>query len=235
MPEPASTSRRAGRHLASVVVFSLIVLVTLGLDLWFKAWSFRNVADQPLILERDPDDGTTLVQTRDGAGKLFVQPRARENEPASAIPYHEGKVIVPGIFALRLTINTGAVFGLGKGKQWIFVVVSILAVFVISFVFHRSDAKAKWFHITLALILGGALGNMYDRAMFNGVRDMCLLFPGVKLPFGWHWPAFVGGSDEVYPWIFNVADAALVIGVISLFIISWRGDKPKPADPAKPG
>ena len=235
MADTPSTSHHAGRHLASVIVFSIIVLVTLGSDLWFKAWSFRNVADQPLILDRDPEDGTTLVQTRDGADKLIIQQRARESEPASAIPYHEGKVVVPGILALRLTINTGAVFGLGKGKQWVFVVISIVAVFVISFVFYRSDAKAKWFHITLALILGGALGNMYDRALYNGVRDMCLLFPGVKLPFGWSWPQFLGGSDEVYPWIFNIADAALVIGVISLFIISWRADMRKQADPAKSG
>lgn len=235
MADTPSISPHAGRHLASVVVFSLIVLGTLGLDLWFKAWSFRNVADQPLVLERDPEDGTTLVQVADKSGKLIVQPRARQFEPASAIPYHEGKVVVPSVLALRLTINTGAVFGLGKGKQWVFVAISILAVFVISYVFYRSDAKAKWFHITLALILGGALGNMYDRAMYNGVRDMCLLFPGVKLPFGWSWPGFVGGSDEVYPWIFNIADAALVVGVISLFIISWRVDKPKPADSAKSG
>jgi len=230
MPDSTASRLMAGRHLPAVVLFVLIVVATLGLDLWFKAWAFRNVADQPILLDRDAEDGTTLVQTLDGAGKLVTHPRAREHEPASAIPFHEGKVVVPNILALRLTINTGAVFGLGKGKQWVFVVVSVFAVIIISLVFFRSDARSKWFHITLALILGGALGNMYDRAMYNGVRDMCLLFPGVKLPFGWHWPGFVGGSDEVYPWIFNIADAALVVGVISLFFISWHSDRQKQAD-----
>lgn len=232
MPETPPPIQRAGKHLPCVLLFTCIVAVTLGLDLWFKAWSFRTVAGEPLILDRDPADGTTIVQTHDSAGKLIIQPRARAGEPASAIPYHAGITIVPKVLALRLTINTGAVFGLGKGKQWVFVIVSVLAVGVISAVFYRSESKAKLLHITLALILGGALGNMYDRVLFNGVRDMCLLFPGVKLPFGLSWP---GGADEIYPWIFNIADAALVVGVITLLIFTWRTDKPKPVDPPKPG
>ncbi len=234
----------AGRHPPSILLFVLIVVAIVGADLWFKAWSFSHVAGEPLVLDRDPEDGTTLVQTRGKDGRLIIQQRARDSEPASAIPFHEGMTVIPKILDLRLTINTGAVFGLGKGKQWMFVIVSIVAVIVISYIFLRSASRAKWFHITLAMILGGALGNMYDRTMFNGVRDMCLLLPGMKLPFGLSWPQFLGGSSEVYPWIFNIADAALVIGVISLIIFTWRVDAtrtattagtPRPDGPAKSG
>jgi len=48
-----------------------------------------------------------------------------------------------------------------------------------------------------------------------------LLFPGVKLPFGWRWP---GGAEGLYPWIFNVADICLVAGLCVLVILMWRED-----------
>ena len=56
---------------------------------------------------------------------------------------------------------------------------------------------------------------------------MLLLFPGVKLPFGWHWP---NGSDGLYPWIFNVADACLVIGLFFLMILMYRHERKMQAD-----
>jgi signal peptidase II len=232
MSDPTPSPTIAGRHAPSIILFIVIVLATLAADLAVKTWAFHNVAGEPLVLDRDPADGTTIVQTRDSTGELITRPRLRNGEPASAIPPHDPITIAPKLLALRLTINTGAVFGLGKGKQWVFVIVSILAVGVISYVFCKSSSKSRLFHITLALILGGALGNMYDRVHYNGVRDMCHLFPGVKLPFGWSWP---GGADEVYPWIFNIADAALVVGVLILLALTWRADKKKPADQSKPG
>jgi len=233
MPDPTTPIvKPAGRHLHSVLLFVCVFVGVLAADLFFKYWSFDHVAGEPIVLGRDPADGTTRVQLRDDAGNLVVSQRARPDEPATAIPHHEGITVVPKILALKLTINTGAVFGLGKGKQWAFVIISVLAVGVISFVFYKSNSKSRLFHITLAMILGGALGNMYDRVLYNGVRDMCHLFPGVKLPFGWTWP---GGASDIYPWIFNIADAALVVGVCILLVLTWRADKPKPAGQSTPG
>jgi signal peptidase II len=74
-------------------------------------------------------------------------------------------------------------------------------------------------HFGLALILAGALGNLYDRIMYGAVRDMLYLFPGVKLPFGITWP---GGNPELYPWIFNIADAALCVGVVLIILTMLR-------------
>ena len=44
------------------------------------------------------------------------------------------------------------------------------------------------------MILAGALGNLWDRVMYDAVRDLFLLFPGVNLPFGWSWPVVRKGS-----------------------------------------
>ncbi|MCE9591016.1 MAG: signal peptidase II [Planctomycetes bacterium] len=193
-------SRPAGRDALSVAWFVGLTLVLLAADLWVKEWSFAHVAGVRVTrLERSAVD------------QLFW----------AEYP-HEPMVLIPHVLSLRLTTNTGAVFGLGKGSQWLFAAVSIVALVVITRVFYRLPARAFLSHAALAMILSGALGNLYDRVMFHAVRDMFYLFPGVRLPFGWHWPH---GVDEVYPWIFNLADAALVVGVILMILVMWRNDR----------
>jgi lipoprotein signal peptidase len=95
--------------------------------------------------------------------------------------------------------------------------------------FVRSNARAWVLHAALALLLAGAGSNLYDRGAIGSVRDMLWLFPGVRLPFGWRWP---GGSDELYPWIFNVADAAMCVALVLLLVLVYRSDRkrPLPAD-----
>ncbi len=218
--------QRAGRHRPAVALFVLITLVALSADLLSKHLAFKYVAVSEIKLSRDPDNGTTVVNVRDEeTGGWTVSPQLREGTPASARVLVEqaefGRIVIPKVFALKLTINTGAVFGIGKGAQWFFIVVSLVAVLFISIVFARSPRDQRWLHICLALILAGAIGNLYDRMLYNGVRDMCFLFPGVDLPFGLSWP---GGTTSLYPWIFNVADAALVVGVLILLVTVWRKD-----------
>jgi signal peptidase II len=194
---------QAGKCPLAVVVFGVVVLVTLGSDLALKHFSFKWVADQPVYLNLD-------------------QP--------GAIPVHDSIVVVRGLLNLHLTANTGAVFGLGKGAKWVFVVVSVVAIAVIMRLFWRSRSNAWILHVALALILAGALGNLYDRVMYSAVRDMLHLFPGAKLPIGLHWPGN-GHSDELYPWLFNLADAALMVGVglvLMMGLLSKPQRQPKP-------
>lgn len=188
------------------MLFIACTLGVLAADLWFKAWSFRHIAGEPVLLD----------------------PRRPE---MPGIPYHEPVTVVPYLLSLRLWTNTGAVFGIGKGGQWFFALVSLVATIVIGTVFWRSDPRTpriRVMHVALALILGGAWGNLYDRIRFNAVRDMFWLFPEVKLPFGWHWPG-VNGSGDLYPWLFNIADAALVVGVSMLMFLLWQTETPAPA------
>ena len=65
------------------------------------------------------------------------------------------------------------------------------------------------------MILAGGMGNLYDRIAFSVVRDFLHMFPGGKLPFDWHWP---GGSTELFPWVFNVADLLLLVGMTLLLL-----------------
>ena len=140
-----------------------------------------------------------------------------------SVPDHEAVGVIPYILSLKLVPNRGAVFGIGQGHRLVFVLVGVVAVIVVVIAFVRSAAHRRFLHVALALILAGALGNLYDRVIFGMVRDMLWLFPGVKLPFGLTWPG--SGSDELYPWVFNIADASLLIGLGILMLGMYREDK----------
>lgn len=187
----------AGRSGSAIILFLAVAMGTLVADLLLKSWSFANVAGQPVVITPENVDWP--------------------------VPHHDGVVIIPSVLHLKLTKNLGAVFGIAQGGWLFFIVITFIALVVIGTVFWRSPRRARIMHIALGLVLGGAIGNLYDRLMFGAVRDMLYLFPGVKLPWGMHWPQFLGGSDELYPWIFNLADAALCVGVILILLSMMRG------------
>jgi signal peptidase II len=197
-PKTVSGHDRAWRDARSIVTFVFVAAALLTVDLVTKAVAFERVAGYPVTLERNE------------AGHVIQ------------VPPHEPIIVIPKILGLHLTANEGAVFGLGRGARWMLVGFSMLAVGIVSYVFSRSDRRSRVLHITLAAVLAGALGNLYDRVIYGVVRDMCWLFPRVKLPFGWHWP---DGSDGLYPWIFNIADVCLVGSLIVLMVIMWRHDR----------
>src|SRR5690606_3926367 len=87
-----------------------------------------------------------------------------------------------------------------------FVAVPVVAIFVISFLVYKTEARAKLQVISLSLILAGAVGNLIDRVRFGYVVDF--------LDFHWkevyHWPAF------------NVADSSIVVGVGIWLVLSFQ-------------
>ena len=108
---------------------------------------------------------------------------------------------------LRTTLNGGAVFGIGKGMSLLFILVSLLAMAFVVYVFMSSDRRHWLMHVALGLILAGAAGNLYDRVFNQGmVRDFIFIM-------------------HDWPWIFNVADAMLCIGV-PLLILCWIMQSP---------
>ena len=95
-------------------------------------------------------------------------------------------------------VNHGALFGLGQGRKatanWFFAGVSIAAAAaILVWGTRRGPARERWLCAALGLILGGTVGNLYDRLVFGGVRDF-LHFYYVE------WP------------VFNAADCCLVVG-----------------------
>jgi signal peptidase II len=119
--------------------------------------------------------------------------------------------IVTSFFNLVLVFNKGAAFSfLSSAPGWqtlFFAAIAVVASGVISFLIFRHAGK-KLFCSGLALILGGALGNLYDRLVYGHVVDF-LDFHAA----GWHWPAF------------NVADSAITVGAGFLIVESFLQKK----------
>ena len=199
--------------MPAILRFLLVTVLLLAGDLYLKTWSFEHIAGRPVVLTAD------AAETH----SEFWQEHA-----------HAPRVVIPHVLNLRLTTNTGAVFGLGKGNRVIFILVSAAATGLIGLMFWRSHARAWGLQIALAMILAGALGNLYDRVRFAAVRDMLHMLPDVDLPLGLAWP---GGVTEVWPWIFNLADVALLAGVGLVLIVSWRSEpakgQPQSSDPSQ--
>ena len=120
---------------------------------------------------------------------------------------------VTGFFDLVLTFNKGAAFSLLAGAAgWqtpLFIGVALVAVFVLTALLVRSTGNAMY-RAGLALILGGALGNLIDRVLYGHVVDFLLLHA-----YGYAWPAF------------NVADSAITAGAALLIFEGFvHGEKP---------
>ena len=121
--------------------------------------------------------------------------------------YGEARAIT-GFFNLVLTHNSGAAFSfLASAAGWqrgFFIGIALIAIVVISVLLARHSGE-KLFCLSLALILGGAVGNVIDRIAFGYVVD----FLDFHLA-GWHWPAF------------NLADSAITVGAVLLLVDSFR-------------
>jgi signal peptidase II len=116
------------------------------------------------------------------------------------IPLHDGVQIIPGFFRLTHLENRGAAFGLfaDSPSEWkiaILVLFSVIALVVVSALLWKNSHSLSTTGVGLALILGGAIGNLWDRLATGHVTDFLLFYVG---PY--QWPAF------------NVADSAIVVG-----------------------
>ncbi len=115
--------------------------------------------------------------------------------------------IIKGFFSLTYAENTGMAWSLLSGKQAFLSIVSAIVIGVMVYYVVAKNLD-KLTRISLALMIGGAAGNLFDRLFLGYVRDF-LDF----IIFGYDFP------------IFNVADSALTIGVILLMIATLKEDK----------
>ena len=218
-------------HWPSHLRLWLVAAVGLGSDLLSKRWAFTRIA---------PDE------------KLQI---------------------IPHVTSFERSLNTGALFGLGQGWTPLFVAASILALAFVLFLFVHSTRDRRSLHIALGLVLGGALGNLWDRVFVIAdvvtvpgrykdiagtdidegptvwtvyaypegekgghkeaqvetwrqpeshrqgvVRDFIKMEPHIRVPI-----PFTEGKkiDLHYPWVFNIADALLVVGVAILMLNFW--------------
>jgi signal peptidase II len=120
------------------------------------------------------------------------------------IALHESVAVVPGFFHLTHVENRGAAFGLfaESPSEWkiaVLVLFSLVALVVVSALLWKNSHAMTTTGVGLALILGGALGNLWDRLVSGQVVDFLDFYVG-----SYHWPAF------------NLADSAIVVGALLL-------------------
>ncbi len=228
-----ATHETAFKSVAAHLRFWSTAVLALAFDLWSKHWVFTNL------------------------------------EPREVRPF------VSNFVVFRRSLNDGAVFGSFSGQTSLFVAASFLALGFVIYLFVNSPRRAAILQCALALIIAGALGNLYDRAFVKAdivkftnrqgqqvsliglivgdpaadtilvgswpesanpqrfkqsevhlrhqgvVRDFVKFVP--RFP---QWVPKLGGTD-VWPWVFNVADAALVCGVVTLMLLSLFDRSPK--------
>jgi len=122
----------------------------------------------------------------------------------TTIPLENSIDVIPGFFRLTHLENKGAAFSMfgdsaGLWPNRVFALLALGAVVVIGILLWKRGQRMSRANVALALFIGGTLGNLYDRLMRGRVTDFLDFFVGSH-----HWPAF------------NVADSAIVVGVLLL-------------------
>ncbi|KAF1301497.1 signal peptidase II [Enterococcus saccharolyticus] len=126
----------------------------------------------------------------------------------SNIALGETKEFIPNILSLTFIKNTGAAWSILEGQRGFFIMMTIVAVAVVTYLLFRYRKDNKFLTFGLSLILAGAIGNFIDRVRLHYVVDMFQ-------------------TDFMNFPIFNVADASLCIGVVLVFIYTIFDEKMK--------
>lgn len=122
--------------------------------------------------------------------------------------------VIDGFLALTLVMNPGLAFGMlagvPEGWRWLVGILSLGALALLAVIAVRFLPEAgRWGRLAVALVFGGAIGNLIDRVRFGAVVDFVDVYVGA-----YHWPAF------------NVADSAISVGVA---LLALRMLRPEPA------
>ncbi len=133
-----------------------------------------------------------IVVAIDLISKYYIQ---------SIMTLGDSTMIIKDFFYLTFVHNEGAAWGMLSGKMELFFVITIVVLVVIGYILFTTDRKKTLLRIALVVILGGTLGNFYDRVVFGYVRDFLNFYP-----LGYDFP------------VFNVADSALTIGYV---LLAW--------------
>ncbi len=138
------------------------------------------------------------------AALILIADRLTKILVFNAISPNQTIGIVPGIFHLTLVLNKGIAFGLFRGMRLLFIITSLAIIVLIFIYMQKSRSRDLLNRVSIGLIIGGALGNLFDRLKFGYVIDF--------LDF------------QVWP-VFNIADSSITVGAIILVlrILSKRG------------
>jgi len=131
----------------------------------------------------------------------------------SSLEMFQQIVVIPDYFSWTLAYNTGAAFSFladgGGWQRWLFALIAVVVSAVLVVWLKRLGRDDTWLAIALALVLGGALGNLYDRIALGHVIDFILV----------HWQ-----NRHYFP-AFNFADSAITVGAIMLALDMFKSKK----------
>lgn len=128
--------------------------------------------------------------------------------PSSMLDGFRIAEVLPPYFNLTFVLNTGVSFGMfgGGEARWILSAFSIIVAIALAVWAYKSERRLL--AAAIGMVIGGAIGNVIDRIRFGGVVDF-LDFSGTG----------------VFPWIFNIADSGITVGVALLILDSFLGER----------
>ena len=147
---------------------------------------------------------SVLVFVLDQASKLFFE---------NSLSLYQQIVVIPDYFSWTLAYNKGAAFSFlaseSGWQRWFFAAIAVVVSAVLVVWLKRLKSHETWLALALALVLGGAIGNLFDRVVYGHVIDFIL----VHWQNRWYFPAF------------NLADSAITLGAILLALDMFKPQK----------
>lgn len=149
------------------------------------------------------------------AAVIFAADQLTKMAVLKFLDHSQERIIIPGFFKLVHWVNTGAAWSLFHDKNAVLAIVSFVALVGLFIWRHHFDTKTLLGQISLGLIFGGILGNLFDRVLpsRHHVIDFLRFYLERR-----------GGTEVGFP-AFNIADSAICVGVGLLFILSWNQER----------
>lgn len=147
---------------------------------------------------------------------VFIADQVTKGLILGAFDGGESRVLIPDFFSLTYVRNRGGAFGFlsdmpAVWRETFFITFAIVTVALLVWMLRKTPVEDLVQRLALALVIGGAAGNLYDRIRYGEVIDFLDVYFRK-----WHWPAF------------NVADSAITVGVALLVVGSLRAPKTDP-------
>ena len=147
---------------------------------------------------------SVLVFVLDQASKLFFE---------NSLSLYQQIVVIPDYFSWTLAYNKGAAFSFlaseSGWQRWFFTAIAVVVSTVLVVWLKRLKPSETLLAVALALVLGGAIGNLFDRVVYGHVIDFIL----VHWQNRWYFPAF------------NFADSAICVGAVMLALDMFKSKK----------
>jgi signal peptidase II len=128
---------------------------------------------------------------------------------------YETRSVIGNFFLITSHRNSGAAFSILEGQQWFFYIITVIVVIGMVWYLQKVQKENKrLLAVAISFLLGGAIGNFVDRALYGQVVDF--------LQFNFVFSIFGHAVNYTFA-IFNIADSAITVGVVLIFIDALRG------------